>query len=293
MNHSGLRISFEFFPPKTIEGEKLLHKAVKALSETQPDFFSVTYGAGGTTQTGTLDVVKMIQQKAHLNVAPHLTCVGSTRDNITEIINQYKNNGVRRIVALRGDLHPHAEHIGDLKFAYELIALIRKLTHDTFHIEAAAYPEFHPQAENALMDMKNFKQKINAGANSAITQYFFNPDSYFYFLDYCAKLGIYVPVIPGIMPITNFTKLVRFSSLCGAEIPRWIYKRLEAYGDDELSLQSFGLEVVYDLCERLIKGGAPGLHFYTLNQAEATLKLLKMLNLKSQLPVVKKVDIKV
>ncbi|MDR3491500.1 MAG: methylenetetrahydrofolate reductase [NAD(P)H] [Gammaproteobacteria bacterium] len=278
MKHNSLRISFEFYPPKTDEGHKNLQKAALAIAKVEPDFFSVTYGAGGSLQNGTVAVVKELQKSLSVPVAPHLTCINSTREEISSLLTLYKSLGVKRIVALRGDLPAGVQNTGELKFASDLIHLIRDTTQDYFQIEVGAYPEFHPQSQNALDDVLNFKKKVEAGATNAITQYFYNPDAYFNYIDYCAKLGIYIPIIPGIMPITHFEKLARFSALCGAEIPQWIAKRLSAYGDDEESVQAFGLEVVYDLCQRLIAGGAPGLHFYTLNQAEVSLRLLKLLN---------------
>ncbi|MDR3476826.1 MAG: methylenetetrahydrofolate reductase [NAD(P)H] [Gammaproteobacteria bacterium] len=271
-------LSFEFFPPKTIDGKANLEKNALLLMAEAPQFFSVTFGAGGGTREGTIDAVKMLHEKTAIPVAPHLACVGSIREEIIAILQEYKALGVRRIVALRGDMPSGMGQAGDLKFASELVALIRETTQDHFHIEVAAYPECHPQAKNAESDILNFKKKVDAGANSAITQYFFNPDAYFYFLDHCAKHGIFIPITPGIMPITQFGRLQRFSDMCGAEIPRWIRCRLESYGDDILSQQSFGLEVVHHLCERLLAGGAPGLHFYTLNHAESSLALLKMFN---------------
>jgi methylenetetrahydrofolate reductase (NADPH) len=279
VKHEGLRISFELFPPKTSEGQQHLHQTALTLSAHKPDFFSITCGAGGTEQQGTLAALQLVQQATNSAVAPHVTCVGSTKEELAKLLSCYQQHKVRRLVALRGDLPAHASFLGDFSYAHELIQFVRETTGDAFHIETSAYPEFHPQAVCALTDMQNLKKKLAVGANSAITQYFFNPDSYFYFLDHCAKLGIYAPIIPGIMPITNFAKLVRFSAVCGAEVPRWIAKRLEAFGDDQSSLQAFGLEVVYDLCERLINGGAPGLHFYTLNQADASIKLLKLLGI--------------
>ncbi len=279
MKHKSLRISFEFYPPKTDEGNKNLHKAALAIAKVEPDFFSVTYGAGGSVQNGTLDSVKMLQAQTSIPVAPHMTCISSHRDEVIELLKLYKKLGVKRIVALRGDLPAGVQNAGELKFACDLIHLIRDTTQDYFQIEVAAYPEFHPQSQNALDDVLYFKKKVEAGANNAITQYFYNPDAYFNYIDYCAKLGIFIPIIPGIMPITHFAKLARFSAICGAEIPLWISKRLAAYGDDEESIQAFGTEVIFDLCQRLIAGGAPGLHFYTLNQAEASLKVLKLLNL--------------
>jgi methylenetetrahydrofolate reductase (NADPH) len=279
MQHQLLKISFEFFPPKTPEGKGTLKRTVNDLITVEPDFFSVTFGAGGSTREGTLETVKQLQKTTPSVIAPHLACVGCDREEIIEVIQEYKSLGVKRIVALRGDLPSGMGQSGEFKYASELVTLIREQTGDLFHIEVAAYPEFHPQATSTLHDVLNLKRKVEVGANSAITQYFFNPDSYFSFLDYCAKHGVFLPITPGIMPVTHFEKLIRFSDLCGAEIPRWIRRRLEAYGDDQESIQAFGFEVVYDLCQRLISGGVPGLHFYTLNHAEASLALLKALNL--------------
>lgn len=272
-----MMISFEFFPPKTAQGIENLQTTAVQLENFTPHFFSVTFGAGGSTREGTVHTVKMLQKLTSVPVAPHLACVGCTRAELKNIIQHYKDLGVKRIVALRGDLPSGMGQSGELKYAYELVDLIRTSTGDHFHIEVAAYPEFHPQAKSALEDILYFKNKIEAGANSAITQYFFNPDAYFYFIDACAKQHIFTPITPGIMPITQFSKLIRFSEVCGAEIPRWIRKRFEAYGDDTASIQSFGLEVVQDLCQRLLRGGAPGFHFYTLNHIEGSLPLVRML----------------
>lgn len=269
-------ISFEFFPPKTEAGVELLSKTANELVALNPQFFSVTFGAGGSTREGTIDTVKMLQQQTKANVAPHLACIGSTREQIIEILHVYINLGVKRIVTLRGDLPSGMGQAGEFKYASELVALIRKETGDRFHLEVAAYPEIHPQA-NAEEEFANLKRKCDAGANSAITQYFFNPDAYFYYVDECAKRHINLPIIPGIMPITQFAKLARFSDMCGAEIPRWIRKRLESFGDDVESVKQFGHDVVYNLCDQLIQGGAPGLHFYTLNHAEATIALCQSL----------------
>jgi len=272
-------LSFEFFPPKTAEGMKNLEQTAKMLATYAPDFFSVTYGAGGSTRQGTLDTAMMVKEKTGLAVAPHLACMGSTCAEILEVITKYQTVGFNHIVALRGDMPSGMGQPGEFKYAAELVQLIREQTGSHFHIEVAAYPECHPQAINAFNDVFYLKKKVEAGASSAITQYFFNPDAYFYFVDKCAKLGITIPIVPGIMPITQFEKLVRFSQMCGAEIPRWLYKRLEDYGDDASSIKAFGLDVVSDMCNRLIAGGAPGLHFYTLNQAEATVGLLSKLGI--------------
>ncbi|MHB1947169.1 MAG: methylenetetrahydrofolate reductase [NAD(P)H] [Gammaproteobacteria bacterium] len=277
MKNQDFNISFEFYPPKTPIGMEHLNEAAIVLEKLTPAFFSVTFGAGGSTREGTLQTVKMIQANTNTAVAPHLACVGCTRSELIQIIQGYQTLGLRRIVALRGDLPSGMGQSGELKYASELVSLIREITGDHFHIEVAAYPEFHPQSKSAADDIMNFKIKMDAGANSAITQYFFNPDAYFYFIDACAKVGIFNPIIPGIMPITQFAKLVRFSDMCGAEIPRWIRKRLESYGDDVESIKSFGIEVIHSLCVSLLKGGAPGLHFYTLNHPEASLEIVPLL----------------
>lgn len=270
--------SFEFFPPQTPEGVEKLAATRKQLALLKPEFFSVTFGAGGSTQGRTLETVRQIMAEGY-NAAPHLSCVGSTRENINAMLQTYLQLGIKRIVALRGDLPSGMATTGEFQYASELVSFIRAQTGDHFHIEVAAYPEFHPQAKSARDDILNFKRKVEAGANSAITQYFYNPDSYFYFVDECRKLGITVPVVPGIMPIVKFVQLARFSDACGAEIPRWIRRTLEGYGDDMESIQAFGQDVVCALCERLLKGGAPGLHFYTLNQAAPSLAIWKRLGL--------------
>ncbi|SRR5579883_791718 len=271
-------ISFEFFPPKTPEGLAKLMQTAQKLQEFSPEFFSVTFGAGGSTREGTLETVRQLQEKTKTAVAPHLACMGCTEAELTDIIKHYKKMGLKRIVALRGDLPSGMGHSGELKYAYELVQLIRKTADDHFHIEVAAYPEFHPQAKSAHDDILHFKNKVEAGANSAITQYFFNADAYFHFRDECAKQGILIPIVPGIMPITLFSKLVRFSDSCGAEIPRWIRKKCETYHDDADSIREFGIEIVHSLCDRLLEGGAPGLHFYTLNQADMSAILIPRLS---------------
>jgi methylenetetrahydrofolate reductase (NADPH) len=271
-------ISFEFFPPKAQTAAIQLRDTASILAQLKPGFFSVTFGAGGSTHDGSLEIIRMIQAETSIPVAPHLSCIGTSREYLLDVLRIYKEMGLKRIVALRGDLpHDSATPPGDLTYASDLVAFIRKETGDYFHIEVAAYPEVHPQAISPAEDILNLKRKFDAGANSAITQYFFNPDAYFYFLDECAKQNIFSPIIPGIMPITQYSKLQRFSSVCGAEIPRWLCKRLEAYGDDHESIKAFGLEVIYNLCQHLVAGGAPALHFYTLNQAEACVTLLQML----------------
>lgn len=273
-----LPISFEFFPPKTPEGMKDLIVAAHELSIFKPQFFSVTFGAGGSTRDGTLDTVKMIQQKTNVIAVPHLACIGFNREDILQTLGNYQAAGVRRIVALRGDLPSGMGNAGEFKYASELVQLTRETTADYFHVVVAAYPEIHPQAVSAKDDVQNLKRKYDAGANTAITQYFFNPDAYFYYVDECAKAGIDMPIIPGIMPIMQYSKLARFSDMCGAEIPRWIRKRLESYGDDLESVREFGAEVVYNLCQSLIAGGVPGLHFYTLNKSDVCLKVLGNIN---------------
>jgi len=272
------QFSFEFFPPKTSEGAEKLIKVREKLAVLKPKYFSVTFGAGGSTQQGTFDTVTSIQQ-AGCNAAPHLSCVGSTKDNIREILKIYMDKGINRIVALRGDMPSGTHDIGEFRFANELVEFIRAETNDHFHIEVAAYPEFHPQAISAEDDLNNFKRKIDAGANSAITQYFFNPDAYFRFVNDCEDLGITIPIVPGIMPITNYTQLARFSDMCGAEIPRWIRKRLEGYGDDKDSIRAFGEDVISEMCHQLLEAGAPGLHFYTMNVSTPTLAIWENLGL--------------
>lgn len=273
-----LSLSFEFFPPQTAEGIEKLNATRKQLATLKPEFFSVTFGAGGSTRDRTLETVQQIQADGN-PAAPHLSCVGSTRENIRAILQTYKQAGIKRIVALRGDLPSGMATTGEFQYANELVSFIRAETGDHFHIEVAAYPEFHPQAKSPRDDLLNFQRKVNAGADSAITQYFYNADSYFYFVEQCLKLGITVPIVPGIMPIGKFSQLARFSDACGAEIPRWIRKTLESYGDDTASVQAFGLDVVTRLSERLLAGGAPGLHFYTLNQAAPSLEIWKRMGL--------------
>jgi methylenetetrahydrofolate reductase (NADPH) len=273
--------SFEFFPPKTEEGKQKLRITRDRLATLKPRFFSVTFGAGGSTRDRTLETVLEIQQESGLEAAPHLSCIDSTRSSIREMLQQYQAAGVRHLVALRGDMPSGAGEIGEFRYANELVEYIRQETGDYFRIEVAAYPEVHPQARSAGFDLRNFKRKIDAGADSAITQYFFNPDAYPRFVESCEKLGIDVPIVPGIMPITNYTQLARFSGACGAEIPRWLGRRLEDFGDDLSALRSFGIDVVTSLCSRLLEWGAPGLHMYTLNKADATLAIWKNLGLSN------------
>ncbi|MBI1174198.1 MAG: methylenetetrahydrofolate reductase [NAD(P)H] [Sideroxydans sp.] len=272
-------ISFEFFPPQTAEGTGKLTAARQQLAMLRPEFFSVTFGAGGSTQSRTLETIRQIHDEGH-QAAPHLSCVGSTRENIRTLLHAYKDMGIKRIVALRGDMPSGMGSIGEFHYANELVSFIRAETGEHFHIEVAAYPEFHPQAKSPRDDLANFKRKVNAGADSAITQYFYNADAYFRFVEDCRKLGVTAPVVPGIMPIVKFSQLARFSDACGAEIPRWIRKPLESLGDDSTAVKSFGLDVVTQLCEKLLAGGAPGLHFYTLNQAGASLEILHRLGYK-------------
>jgi methylenetetrahydrofolate reductase (NADPH) len=261
--------SIEFFPPKTEEGKIKLRKTREELAKLNPAYFSVTYGAGGSTQQGTLDAVLEIK-KAGNDAAPHLTCIGSTKQGVRELLQTYIDNDIHRIVALRGDMPSGTHDMGELRYANELVEFIRAETGDHFHIEVAAYPEFHPQAKSAKADLENFKRKIDAGANSAITQYFYNVDAYYRFVDDCERMGLNISIVPGIMPITNYQNLARFSDMCGAEIPRWLRKRLEGFGDDTASLRAFGQQVTTQLCEALLEQGAPGLHFYSMNRADPT-----------------------
>jgi methylenetetrahydrofolate reductase (NADPH) len=269
--------SLEFFPPKTPEGVAKLAATRAELIQLKPEFISVTFGAGGSTREGTLSTVLDIMRE-DVPGAPHLSCVGSTREGIRAILDEYRSYNIRRLVALRGDLPSGMGDIGEFRYANELVEFIRAETGDWFHIEVAAYPEMHPQARSYQADVQNFVRKVQAGANSAITQYFFNADAYFHFLDEVQALGVSIPIVPGIMPITNYTQLVRFSEACGADIPRWIKSRLQSFGDDSASIRAFGLDVVAAMCERLLKGGAPGLHFYTLNQASSTKALWQRLS---------------
>ena len=274
--------SFEFFPPKSEEGADKLRKTRDELARLRPRFFSVTYGAGGSTRERTFETVIEIQQRTGCGAAPHLSCIGSTRAGIRDVLREYIAHGIRHIVALRGDMPSGMHEAGELRYANELVAYIRAETGDHFHVEVAAYPEVHPQAPNATVDLANFKRKIEAGADSAITQYFYNADAYLRFVENCEKQGIDVPIVPGIMPITNYTQLARFSDACGAEIPRWIRKRLEEFGDDREAIRAFGLDVVTELCRRLLDAGAPGLHFYTMNQAGPTIALWNNLGLDAE-----------
>jgi methylenetetrahydrofolate reductase (NADPH) len=269
--------SLEFFPPRDIAAQERLLRAAKQMLAIHPRYVSVTFGAGGSTREGTAGTVRMLRNLG-VDAAPHLSCVGATREDLRAILASYREEGVRQVVALRGDLPSGmGGDAGELKYARDLVAFIRQETGDWFHIEVAAYPEMHPQADNPSSDLEHFIEKVRAGANSAITQYFFNPDAYFDFVDRVAARGVSVPVVPGIMPITNHTQLARFSQMCGAEIPRWIRLRLAEFGDDKASIRAFGVDVVTDLCRKLLEGGAPGLHFYTLNSAEAPMAIWKNL----------------
>ena len=271
-------LSFEFFPPKTEDGIANLRATRQQLSAFKPEFFSVTFGAGGSTRDRTMDAVFEIQEEGYA-AAPHISCISATKDEVRELLQAYQEKGIKRLVTLRGDLPSGVVSVGDFKYANELVSFIRQETDDWFHIEVAAYPEFHPEASSASKDIANFKRKVDAGANSAITQYFYNVDAYFQFLESCQKEGITVPIIPGVMPIYNYTQLARFSSMCGAEIPRWLRLRLEAYEDDLPSLRAFGVDVMSGICEKLLAAGVPSLHFYTLNQAGVITKIINNVNL--------------
>jgi methylenetetrahydrofolate reductase (NADPH) len=268
--------SIEFYPPKTAEGAEKLRVARGKLATLNPKYFSVTFGAGGSTQQGTLDTVLEMIKEGHV-AAPHLSCIGGSRESIREILAQFRQHGIRRLVALRGDLPSGYGGGSELRYASDLVEFIRAETGDWFHIEVAAYPEMHPQARSPQDDLQNFARKVAAGANAAITQYFYNADAYFQFVDQARKLGVDVPIVAGIMPITNYTQLMRFSDMCGAEIPRWVRLKLASFGDDSASIKAFGLDVVTELCARLLDGGAPGLHFYSMNQAGPTTALWERL----------------
>ena len=264
-------ISFEFYPPKTDEQRAQLDKTAAKLKTHKPDYVSCTFGAGGSTLSYTPETVERLHREHGLDAAPHLSCVGGTREELGELLQRYKAMGCRRIVALRGDLPSGMGHTGDFRYATELVEFIRREHDGCFHIEVGCYPECHPQSDDALADLRHFKAKVDAGADGAITQYFYNADAYFRFVDDARRLGIDIPIVPGIMPISNFSQLRRFSDACGAEIPRWIGKRMQAYGDDVESIREFAAECVADMCRRLVEGGAPGLHFYTLNLTKPTM----------------------
>lgn len=277
MTEQSPQFSFEFFPPKSAEGMEKLKATRDELMKLNPKYVSVTFGAGGSTQQGTIETIQEMLN-AGLDAAPHLSCIGSTEENIRELLSQYIDMGVKRIVALRGDMPSGMGEAGELHYANELVEFIRKETGEHFHIEVAAYPEFHPQAPSATADLDNFARKVKAGANAAITQYFYNIDAYLRFIEQCDKRNIDIPIFPGIMPITNLKNLSRFSDMCGAEIPRWLRLRLEAYGDDMESLRAFGLEVTTELSQRLLDAGAPGIHFYTMNQVGPTQTVMNNLS---------------
>ena len=275
MKHTEL--SIEFFPPQTPEGVEKLRAVRGKLAALKPEFFSVTFGAGGSTRERTFAVVREIAAECFV-AAPHLSCVGSTRESISAILQEYKVAGIHRIVALRGDLPSGMAEAGDFRYANELVDFIRQETGDHFHLDIAAYPEWHPQARNPHDDLTAFVRKAKAGANSAITQYFYNADAYFHFCDEVRARGVDIPITPGIMPIASFSKLARFSDACGAELPRWMRRKFEGMGDDVDSIRAFGLDVVTELCERLLSGGAPGLHFYSMNQSALTLEICRRLD---------------
>jgi methylenetetrahydrofolate reductase (NADH) len=270
--------SFEFFPPRTAEGKAKLRATWEALAALKPRFFSCTFGAGGSTRAGTLETVLEIRAAGH-EAAPHLSCVASTKKDVAETLETYKSNGIRHLVALRGDLPSGLAASGEFRYASELVSFVRQQTGDWFEIEVACYPEYHPQTRNAADEIRNFKRKVDAGANGAITQYFYNADAYFRFVDEARAAGISLPIVPGIMPIGNFSQLARFSDACGAEIPRWMRLKLEGFRDDTASIRAFGLDVVSALCEKLLAAGAPGLHFYTLNQAALATEIWRRLKL--------------
>jgi len=272
--------SFEFFPPQTPKGVEKLRNTRQQLAQFNPKFFSVTFGAGGSTQDRTFETVLEIQAEGYAEAAPHLSCIGSTSENIRSHLQNYLDGGINYLVALRGDLPSGMAQPGEFRYAAELVEFIRREFGDSFHIEVAAYPECHPQANSAQDDLLNFKRKIEAGANSAITQYFYNAEAYFKFLDACEIANINVPIVPGIMPINRFTQLARFSDACGAEIPRWLRKKMEGYGDDSASIRAYGIDVVTDLCSQLLDAGAPGLHFYTMNSADLTTEIWNRLGLE-------------
>ena len=281
---SPLSFSFELFPPRTPEGVAKLPAVIGELAAVKPDFFSITHGAGGSDQDGTYETLITVVEHCGVEAVPHLTCVGSTRATVAALLGRYRNAGVKRIVALRGDLPATAmspSAPGEFHFASELVGFIREIHGDAFKIEVAAYPEMHPQAPNPGVDFDNFCRKVEAGADGALTQLFYNADAYFDFMDRCGKAGVTIPVVPGIMPITGFANTVRFCGGCGADLPRWVRLRLEELQDDKPALLDFGVEVVTRLCETLLRGGAPGLHFYTINQSGPTLRLLKNVGLRA------------
>ncbi|MBK9115535.1 MAG: methylenetetrahydrofolate reductase [NAD(P)H] [Betaproteobacteria bacterium] len=278
MRNPDSQYSLEFFPPKTPEGVAKLRAARAQLAQLEPAFCSVTFGAGGSTREGTLATVLEIRDEG-LPAAPHISCIGGTRASLADVLAQYQGHGIRHVVALRGDLPSGMADAGEFRYASDLVAFIRETTGDWFHVDVACYPEYHPQARSPREDLDHFETKVRAGADSAITQYFYNPDAYWHFVDACAARGLTIPIVPGIMPIASSSRLARFSDACGAEIPRWIRRKLESFGDDTASVRAFGLDVVTDLCARLLEGGAPGLHFYTLNSAGLTTTIWQRLGL--------------
>ncbi len=272
-----MKISLEFFPPKTDEQRETLAKAMPKLKALKPEYASVTFGAGGSTLSYTPETVRMLRQVHGLDAAPHVSCMGGTREEIRQLLKLYQAMGCKRIVALRGDMPSGMAGFGDFRYANELVKFIRDETGDSFHIEVGCYPEVHPQADDAFADLEHFKRKMDAGADGAITQYFFNTDAYFRFVDDARKLGIDKPIVPGIMPIGNYAQLKRFSDVCGAEIPRWVDRRMRAHADDGEAIREFGADLVATLCRRLAAGGVGALHFYTLNRAKATLNVIERL----------------
>jgi methylenetetrahydrofolate reductase (NADPH) len=277
-------ISFEFFPPKTDEQRAALEATLPKLKALAPDYVSCTFGAGGSTLSYTPETIRHLREEHGLDGAPHLSCMGGTREEIRALLERYKAMGCKRIVALRGDLPSGMASHGDFRYASDLVEFIRREHDGSFHIEVACYPEVHPQSDDAHADLRHFKTKVDAGANGAITQYFYNADAYFRFVEAARAAGIAIPIVPGIMPIANFSQLKRFSDLCGAEIPRWLAKRLHAHGDDVESIREFASDVVAELCNRLVAGGAPGLHFYTLNRSKPTLAVIDRLRSTSKAP---------
>lgn len=276
----GRQFSFEFFPARSPEAKTKLEETLLALSALEPDFFSVTFGAGGGSRDYTFETIEYIRAKTSVEAVPHISCIGMTNQEIVKIISGYRLSGIKKLLVLRGDM-PSGSAVfdGQFRHAYELVEFIRQQSGDHFHIEVAGYPEFHPQSKSPSDDLRYLKGKVDAGANGVVTQYFYNPDAYFRFVENCEKMMIDVPIVPGVMPITNCTGLSRFSEACGAEVPRWILKRLQEFGDDRSAICKFGMDVVTELCDHLLSGGAPGLHFYTMNQSEASLAIWKNLNL--------------
>ncbi|MEQ8230483.1 MAG: methylenetetrahydrofolate reductase [NAD(P)H] [Gammaproteobacteria bacterium] len=278
-SRAAAHLSFEFFPPRTPEAVARLETTRAALAALTPEYFSVTFGAGGSTRDLTLETVLALRAATAVESAPHLSCIGFPLVELRTVLARYRDEGIRRLVALRGDMPSGTTGFGELRYANELVAFIRAETGDHFHISVAAYPEVHPQAAGARADLDNFRRKVESGADAAITQYFYNVDAYFRFVDAARALGLDIDIVPGIMPVTNFTNLKRFSDMCGAEIPRWMLKRLQDFGDDRASIQAFGIDVTTALCARLLEGGVPGLHFYTMNQHEATRRVCANLGL--------------